>query len=58
MSITPDADQFGDIEEALAGLFEARTLLETLECGAAAAVQEIRQKVERACHLLDRPWSQ
>jgi hypothetical protein len=54
-------DPTGDIEEALAELFEVDALLSPITSTAAIAdaypaIQSALAKVRRATHLLDRPW--
>lgn len=53
----PADDRFGDIEEALAELFDAESLLGDLTLTALPEAEVAVQKIKRACHLLDRPWS-
>ena len=49
-------EQFGDIEEALGELFGAKEILDSLGEPVVAEIAAVREKVARACHLLDRPW--
>jgi hypothetical protein len=50
------ATDFSDIEEALAELFEAESLIASVEAIARPESVLALQKIRRATLLLDRPW--
>lgn len=50
------AEAFGDIEEALVELFDARDILDKIGDRIPAELKAVADKVRKACSLLDRPW--